>query len=65
MFIPLILFTQPDYKSPEKKSVILQFVDRTGRIVQTQKQQLQTGFNEIKSGNNPESLRTNHLHYNQ
>ena len=61
------------YKSPGNNSAILQFVDLSGRVIQEQKVQFQTGVNNIrindlaamKSGNYIAVLRSGTLVYNQ
>ena len=73
LFIPLILFSHPDYISPENSSGDMQFVDLANRIGHEKKIQLQSGinnfrvngFNATKSRNSVEMLRTNHFLYNQ
>lgn len=73
LFIPLILFSHPDYISPENSSGDLQFADLSGHIVHDQKVQLHSGLNNFrvnglnatKSGNSLEVLKTNQFLYNQ
>ena len=48
MFIPLILFTQPDYKSSEIGSVMFQFAAWPVGTVQPQQMPVQGGLNNFR-----------------
>jgi hypothetical protein len=71
LFIPMLLFTQADYKSAGKNTVTRQFVNLSDKMKSEQK--VHEGFNNFRvnclnampGGNSFEELRTNQILYNQ
>lgn len=48
MFVPLLLFTQTDYKSLEHKCAVVNFIDISGKIINVQKAQEQSDLNNFR-----------------